>query len=179
MARQPSWVALTVPPLVVLPHRPRRVAQPIREGADELTPEVGVLLHDLELGRRERAGLVEDVGRHEQLADVVQHRRPPQAIQLAGVETELLADHVGVATNPLAVPTGQPIVEAERADELEQLLGRLRGRATDLSRTSIGDHLAELQRRRRADREPEPRRRPIRETPVSARRVRRAEAVVG
>ena len=54
----------------------------------------------------ERAGLVEDLGRDAQLADVVQPRGQLQLDQLDGVEAELAADVARQCGHALAVPLG-------------------------------------------------------------------------
>ncbi len=115
-----------------------------------------MLLDGVELGVRQLARLVQDLRRDEQLADVVQQRRPPQVIQGGAGDLQLLADHVGVGTHPLGVPARETVVHAEGGDELEQLLGGLGRCVTDPPGAGVGNDLAQLQRRADAHRDLEP-----------------------
>ena len=105
-AGDPPRVAHPVPALVVLPDGPGGVAEPADERRHELAPELGVLLDGLELGVGQLARLVEDLGGHEQLADVVQQCRPSEVVELGAGDLELLADHVGVGADALRVARG-------------------------------------------------------------------------
>ncbi len=126
-AAQPLRVARTVPLLVVFDDREHAVAQPGGQRCSELGAHLGVQLDDGELFVGQRARLVEDLRRHAQLADVVDERRPAQPIEFTPGEPHLLADHLGVCPHSLRVTAGDPVVAAQRCDEVEQVFGRGRG----------------------------------------------------
>ena len=67
--------------------------------------------------------LVEDLGADLELPDVVEQRRPVEVVEVVGRQAELLAEAVRVGANPLRVTAGDPVVDVERTDELEQELG--------------------------------------------------------
>ena len=73
--------------------------------------------HLRELFRGELARLVEQMVRHDELADVVHQRGEAQPLQPRGRHAELLADVPGVARDPLGVTGGVGILRLERADQ--------------------------------------------------------------
>ncbi|CAB4601538.1 unannotated protein [freshwater metagenome] len=148
---------------MVLHHRQHAVTQPTGQRLGQLrTPRRVPLDHrELLLGQLPR--LVEDLRRHPQLPDVVDQRRPPQAVELGRAQPHLLTDHLGVRAHPLGVPTRDPVVAAERRHQIEQVFRR--GRDARLTAAGVPlDPLLQLHVRRAvAERHPVPRRRLVRE----------------
>ena len=75
-------IAAAVVPLVVVEHDRRRVAQRAGLLEDDLA-DLRVLRHDPPLGRREVAGLGQDLVRDRELAEVVEQARGADALELA------------------------------------------------------------------------------------------------
>ena len=97
---QPVRVAAPVPALVGRADDRADWAQG-RCGVEDALAENGVLVHELPLDPVERGGLVEDLVRNPDLADVVQLCRPHEHVELLGIEAEAAPDplrevgHVG------------------------------------------------------------------------------------
>ena len=94
--------------------------------AEHLHRHTLVDAHARELLLGELARLVEQLVRHDELADVVHQRREAQALHARRHEVELLADVAGVHRDPTRVTGGVRILLLERADEqLHGLVVRL------------------------------------------------------
>ena len=94
-AAQAVRIALAVPPLVVAVHeRGDRVGK--RHVRDDLGAHLRMHLHPLELLLGQRTGLRQDVLGHRQLADVVQQRRRPEALDLARRHAHRFRDARGI-----------------------------------------------------------------------------------
>ena len=151
----PVGVALPVEALVVLTRGEHPLAQPGREAADPAVAVRRVPAHVFPLFGREPALLVQDGGRHVELADVVQQRGPVQLRGALFVEAELLSDQVGVGAYPFAVAAGHPVVPADRADECDDGLGGLLRGAELLLGRRVGDGTFERASRPGLERERE------------------------
>lgn len=73
---------------------------------------------------RERTGLVEDRGGHEQFANVMEKGAPADLVRLRLREAELVDDQLGKGPRALGVTSGPPVVEVESRGEREDLLGQ-------------------------------------------------------
>ena len=122
---QPVRVSATVPAFVVFTHGLNPLTEPTRQRRRELGTDLGVGLDDLVLVGVQLAGLVEDLERNLELADVVQQRRPLQLVDLVLVQAEFVADHVGVGPHSLGVPPGSTVVQTQCGDQLQHMLGSL------------------------------------------------------
>ena len=89
VALDAARVALAVPALVVVADGVGPLAEPRPHRLDEALAVERVALELLPLVLVRAAGLVEDVDRHLQLADVVQQRRPVELVELGVGEPEL------------------------------------------------------------------------------------------
>ena len=79
----------------MLPYRARRLTEPDHQWCDKTATVHRMSSNDGAFGFGERADLVEDRRRHEQLADVVQQPGPLQPIERAVAESELLIRSCG------------------------------------------------------------------------------------
>ena len=125
VCRNPFGYPPTVPALVVLTHGLNPLTEPTRQRGGELGTDLGVGLDDLVLVCVQLAGLVEDLERNLELADVVQQRCPLQLVDLVLVQAEFVADHVGVGPHPLGMPSGSTVVLTQCGDQLQHVLGSL------------------------------------------------------
>ncbi len=123
LASQPARVTAPVPPLVVLGHGEHAVSQPARQRGSQLGAERRMRLDDRELVVGEAARLVQDRFVDAQLSDVVDESGPAQSVELDATEPELLAEHLRIGTHSLGVTPGDPVVLAQRSDQLEEVLG--------------------------------------------------------
>ena len=134
MIRAPSGISLAgelrgiprpVQPLVVVGDDPRQLVVP--DPADHFRPHGGVALDHLELLLRQLAGLVEDVERDHELADVVNGGREADPGHLGRRDAELLGDHGRVPGHSTGVPVRVRISRLQRGGEplqgLEPRLG--------------------------------------------------------
>ena len=142
-AGQAVRVSVTVEALVVFARGPAPVTQPGPQADEPLVARRRVVSHLLPLFGCELALLVEDLGRYVELADVVQQRGPVQARRALRVETELLADEVGVGPHPFAVPACQAVVAADRPEERDDGFGGLLRRGERLLRVRVRDRTFE------------------------------------
>ena len=141
-------VAGAVDPLVMvldeLEHQGMEAAQLGEEGA----PVCGMALHDVELLVREAGGLLEHLGRHGELADVVQEPAGGQETQAAGRQMQVLAHLHGEHGDALHVAGGRRILVDESIDQRRHArteeLGRPldEGGAAQAARQRPGRHVA-------------------------------------
>ncbi len=68
------------------------------------------------------AVLVEDLGRHGQLADVVEQGSPTELTEILVAQADLFTEHLGVGPDAFGVATGQPIVVVEFLEELDEVV---------------------------------------------------------
>ena len=105
-----------------------RVARDGREEVDaaqELDRHRFVEPHPVELGFGEAAGLVEQLVRHDELADVVHERCVAETLGPPRAERELLRDVRGERRDPLRVTGRVPILRLERPNQrLDRVLLR-------------------------------------------------------
>ena len=111
--------ACAVPALVVVSDRIGPVPEPLAERLDEVLAVEGMLPELFPFGLRRPARLVEDLGAHLELPDVVEQGGPVQAIEVVRGEPELASEAVGVGADPLGVAACDPVVDVECADEVE------------------------------------------------------------
>jgi hypothetical protein len=97
--------------------------EPGRQGGDEAPALQGMIADELPFLIRELPRLVEDVGVHGQLADVVQERRPAQPVPVGLGEAQLVGDHVGEGSHPFGVPARHPVVAAQRGGQSQDVFG--------------------------------------------------------
>ena len=139
-------IALAVPALVVVCDRVRPLAEPRAQRRGEAGAELGMAADQLPLRVRRAPGLVEDLGRHLELADVVQQRGPVEAVDVVAAEPELLRDHLRVGADALGVAARQPVVRAELGDEPEQALDGFGRRLVVVARAGTREALLEVVR---------------------------------
>ena len=84
------WIALAVPALVLVADDASHGAQ-ARDGAQDALADRRVLTHDHPLPLAQRAGLVQDLVRNPDLADVVKERRGADAADLFAVQRQRVA----------------------------------------------------------------------------------------
>ena len=113
LGSEPVRIAPAVPALVMLLYGAAPFAQPPDKGLDEPGALERVIAQRLPLRHVQLPGLVEDVGMHRQLADVMEQRRPAQPVPGSLVERELVGDEVGESTHAFGVAPCLAIVEAE------------------------------------------------------------------
>jgi hypothetical protein len=101
---------------VVLAHHLRESR--IVEYRHHLRPDQRVRLDDVVLGVGQCAGLVDDVFGDPELAHVVHDRREPDPLALGARELHGFGDHVGVASDALAVTVGVGVTGFQRDGEL-------------------------------------------------------------
>jgi hypothetical protein len=136
------------------------VAEPLAQRRDQRLAEQRMLPQLVPLLVRGLAGLVEDLRADLELPDVVEQRRPVEVVEIVALKPELPAEAVRVGADALGVTAGEWIVHVERRDQLEQDLGGfLRGRCPACAMQA---RLQALDRSR-TERQPEPRRRLVRE----------------
>ena len=104
---------------IAWPHGPNHGSS----GCRDASADRGVRLELLPFPRVGAARLVQDPGRHVDLADVVQQRGPPEPVAVWLREPQLARDEIREGPHPLAVSAGLPVVGRERGDEREDLLG--------------------------------------------------------
>ena len=122
LAGEPARIAATIEAFVVLFHRERPRPEPRPEWPDEPSTFIGMTpdaVH-LSVGKPRRFG--EDFGRHHELADVVEERRPTQPRAVGGSELHLVGDEVGENAHPLGMTARLAIVDAQCGNELEHPL---------------------------------------------------------
>ena len=110
---QAARVARAVQPLVVVGDE---AADRLREAAElveQLAPVAGMALDRRELVVGELAGLVEDLQRHRELADVVQQPADGQVTARGGRQLELLADLGGEQRHAAGVLLGRDVALLE------------------------------------------------------------------
>lgn len=73
----------------------------------------------------ELAFLVQDLGRHRQLADVMQQHTPAQPVHVPLGQPHLAADQLGMGPHTLGVASGEAFVSSELGDERDGMLGRV------------------------------------------------------
>ena len=85
--------------------------------AQHLHADLLVHAHLRELVGRQPARLVQQLVRHDELADVVHQRREPQPLEPGGHEVELFADVARVVGDALRVPRRVTVLRLERVDQ--------------------------------------------------------------
>ena len=147
-------VARAVPTLVVVTDCVRPFAEPWRSGSTSTSPCWGWALSCAHSSSSGFPGLLRIAALTRELADVVEERRPVQAIELRLGEPEFAAERECVGAYPLGVAPGDVVVVIESGDELQQDLGRLlRALAGVVAQSSL-----ELVDGSRRERQAEPRR---------------------
>ena len=116
-------IAVPVEALVVLPDGGGELSQPRQQRSGQLHTPIGMVADDRPLLVCELARGVDDLGRNPQLADVVEHGGPLQLVALGIAVPHLLAEHVGVGADPVAVAAGAGIVGVERRSESKDGFG--------------------------------------------------------
>jgi hypothetical protein len=91
------------------------------------------------LARRKGALLVQDVGVHCELPDVVQQGGPAQAVPVGIRQTELVGDEIGERSYAFCVATRLAVVRAQASGKFDDPLGRDNGLVGD----SLGAPLIE------------------------------------
>ena len=109
-------VAPAVPALLVVEHQRRRRAQAV-DGVEDARADLRVALDDRALGLVQRAGLVEDVLGHADLADVVERAGDPQMAELGRGQPQAAAHLQGVAAHPLEMPLGVDVLGLDGAGQ--------------------------------------------------------------
>src|SRR5512142_2383958 len=109
-------IAVAVPALVAGAHDGPDLREPVDRSQDPLA-ELRVLLDHEPLLRRQRARLLQDLGRDPDLADVVEEGAELEPLQRAALEPQLLADHHGHVRDPAGVRGGVLVVRLERVRE--------------------------------------------------------------
>jgi hypothetical protein len=160
LAADPAWIALAVPPLMVVADRLDPLAEPLAQRRDQRLAEERMPLELLPLLVARLAGLVEDPGADLELADVVQQRGPVQVVEVLTVQPQLSSEAVGVGPHAFRVAAGKRIVRIECCDQLQQDLGGFLRRRR-LARPP--EPFFEALDSARPHRDPEPRRRLVRE----------------
>jgi len=174
---QPGGVPGPVVPLVVLDDHRAPLAQPRQQPGCHLCTVGGVRLEQHPLGLGGLARLVQQGGRHVQLADVVQDRGPPQQVTVPRGDAHLFGQQVGEHPDALGVPAGGAVVDAQRGHQ-RQDLPRHRTRV----RPGVPDPLELLLDRAPADRvagDPEPGGRPVREEHGQVQQGDQRESLAG
>ncbi len=154
-------IPATGPSLMVFVDRVGGRAEPVGERCHQGLPSRGVALDDLEFFRGELVRLVQDLERNIQLADVVQQCRPPQMVELVGLDLHLLADHHGVGPDPFGVASREAIVTRQPSRQFEQGFSCLERRIAQPLRFERCELLLQLPSGHAAQGQPEPGRRLI------------------
>ena len=161
LAGEAGWVALAVPPLMVLAHRGGPLAQPFAQRLDELGAVDGCrrsAFHSSSVGL---PGLLRISSGTFNLPtswrSAAQFRRSSSCFG----KPQLFADHARVGANPLGVAPGQAVVRVERGDESEEPLGSLGRRLAGAPAAHLGEPLLHRLHRSRPHRRPEARRGPV------------------
>ena len=115
LAREPVRVAVPVPALVRVADHVRDRPH-LRHGAQHALADDGVLADDVPLFVVERAGLVQDLRWHRQLANVVQLRRGREAIELLIAQAEACPDGPAQRDDVVRVGRGRLVACLERGD---------------------------------------------------------------
>ena len=166
-------VALAVPALVVVGDRVGPLAEPRAQRRGEAGAELGVAADELPLLVARPPGLVEDLGRHLELADVVQERGPVEPVDLVAAEARAPSRSsastartrsewprvtrscaLRAATKPssrsadsIGVAVSAP--SRARCEALLEVVGRARAeRRAEARRRLVGEHERELEQRR-------------------------------
>ncbi len=156
-------VARAVPALVVVGDGVGPLPEPYPQRLCEPRAEVGVAADRLPLLITRAPRLVEDLGGHLELADVVQQGRPVEAVDLGAPEVHLLRDHLRIRPHALGVAARDAVVRIESRDEPEQALRGLDRRVRLGALAGSGEASLEIVGRARAERRAEARRRLVRE----------------
>jgi hypothetical protein len=132
LAGQAVGVARSVVALVARPHHAGDRGDLRHRGEDGLALE-GMAAHDRPLPLVERAGLVDDLGRHGDLADVVELRDGVQVPAVLARHVEPFGDRLGQGHHVVGVLGGAVVVSLEHRDggvdggPVGRLLGGLLG----------------------------------------------------
>ena len=89
----------------------------------------------------------------------MQEAGPPETIEVLAGQTHLGANHVRIRTHAFGVASGESVVLAEHADQLEQALGRFTRCVAEPTAPRFVETFAELIGRAGSDGDLEPRRR--------------------
>jgi hypothetical protein len=166
-------------PVVVLVVAPDGVDTGAQEGAERLDESgtgFGVALQDLPFALGGLARLVQDLGRNDELPDVVEEGTPADLVGLGRGEVELLDDEVGQGPGPFAVAPCPAIVGVEGRGQGDDLLGQ-DGDVFGLA--GLADPLLELADAGGAQRHREARGGPVREDEVQAEEGGQGEEPAG
>ena len=118
-------VAAAVPALVLVAHDRREVPE-LRGAPQDPLADHGVLGHHAPLGVGQRPGLVEDLVRDRELADVVQQRAVAHLLEVGGREAEQARDVRGQRDDLLGVLVGVVVAGLDRGRQRLHRGGRAR-----------------------------------------------------
>ena len=144
MANEPPRIARTVEAFVVLFDTAGPLPEPRHQRCYPRLPCRRVTLQDLPLTSGRLPCFVQDFGRNLELAEIVQHRAPPQEAPFLVGKPHLLCDHVGKRTDLLAMAACLAVMAIERLDERERLNGGRLGVRRQPVLTELGKHLFRL-----------------------------------
>jgi len=122
---QPPGIARSVKVLVVTAHRLYPTAEERAQRLDQNSTVTGMSLQRLPLPRGRSPRFVEDLGRHEDLADVVEESSPSHGVHLVGRESKLGRDQIGHSPGTLRMATGSPVMGVEGGRQRHDVLGQL------------------------------------------------------
>ena len=116
VAGQAHRVALAVHPLVMMHDAVERLVEE-PDLPDDLQAAHRVQLDRGQLLLGQRPGLLQHLGRHAELAHVMQHAREPDGLHPLGAHADLPGQHGGAPGDPLAVPAGVEVLGLHRLAE--------------------------------------------------------------
>src|ERR1700694_2741416 len=118
-------IPLPIPALVVVPNDCPDVSGKINVG-DELESGLRMSLHYRPLFLGELAGLVQHLGRHDDLSDVVEKRANPKPEQGASVESGAVGENAGEERDSLAMAACVAILALDRVTPVARHLQKPR-----------------------------------------------------